>query len=1175
MAQGARQSSLFAAEDFSVIYESFSEANFQAYDFETIRNAMVEYINTNYPENFNDWITSSEFVSLIELMAFLGHNLAFRADLASRENYLSTAERRESALRIAEFLNYQPTRNVVASGLLKVDSVKTNETVYDVDGNNLANVNLQFEDSTDPDTYQNFLTIMNAIFQNSSKFGTPYARTTIDGVSHQIYRTNSVNTDSTNTFANLVNGKSATFNMHSLYYNAEKNAIEEKSPNPYGVVDLLYKNDNSGFSSPNTGFFIGFKQGQLVFQDFRIDNGLPNMVLDIDATNVANGNVYVQTIDETARIQKTWTQVDKLYGRNSIFNALNNNTRDIYSVASRENDQISIVFSDGNFGNIPRGVIRVWYRTGLNDTYVLEPGQFNKTTYSFDYAGIDGNIYTATLNLSLKSTVSNASARESIASIKANAPRFFATQDRMVTADDYSLFPLTVSENIRKIKSINRVHSGHSRFRDIYDPTATYSDAIQYMNDGYLYKEDTVTRSLINLPTSLSSESIFNRNIIPLLDNSELKNFYYNNHTYEGTHSSNTSFADTQVGITYFNADGSDTNVFRWNQVSKGNKTCSGYLTFNTVVQRLGTVATNSLKKLEPNGLVEFITAPYKMGYVKTIKVVNGGSGYTSAPTVTIGGAGTGATGTANINAGSVVSVTITDSGSGYNDATSITFSGGGGSNAVASVTVANSDTTWARVVSLYKDGLGQDDATGTPNGINITGKGAVVLSQVIPSGARIKRIVSSWATSVTATTKSNIKAKISGNLSFGLRYDAGGQSWKIIDSANLPANSVTNNSIAQWSRVYEGDNSNTGRDNSWLIRFNYTSDYWEILVRKNTIIYGSDQQVRFNNLNFKETFSSETLKPLDDSLTVLKINGETNDSSVPLLKNYQFNAYGYYIYNDGYTDPHKIRVTLDDPDNDGFPNDPEAFVKLLGTDTIKLGTVIENDYTFTVHDTNGSTSVGGRNNLHTEYRRIADINQVIDPATTNVIDTYVLLSNYDADYRAWAQYDGRSSTRPNPPTISELNNIFDSLNSKKSISDQVIYRPVKYKVLFGDLASSELQARFLVTKTANSSMSDTEIKQNVIRLIETYFSVDNWDFGEEFYFTEMAAYIHNNMIGQISSITIQPVANDMNTTELFEISSDSDELFLPVLTTSNIDIVNTAISNPTTIASNTGVSIQ
>ena len=165
MAQGARQSSLFAAEDFSVVYESFSEANFQAYDFETIRNAMVDYITTNYPENFNDYINSSEFIALIELIAFLGHNLAFRADLGQRENYLSTAERRESALRIAEFLGYTPTRNIVASGLLKIDSITTDQVVFDVNGNSLANQTLQFEDSTDPNTYQNFITVMNSIFQ--------------------------------------------------------------------------------------------------------------------------------------------------------------------------------------------------------------------------------------------------------------------------------------------------------------------------------------------------------------------------------------------------------------------------------------------------------------------------------------------------------------------------------------------------------------------------------------------------------------------------------------------------------------------------------------------------------------------------------------------------------------------------------------------------------------------------------------------------------------------------------------------------------------------------------------------------------------------------------------------------------------------------------------------------
>ena len=214
MAQGARQSSLFAAEDFSVVYESFSEANFQAYDFETIRNSMVDYINNNYPENFNDWISSSEFVSLIELMAFLGHNLAFRADLASRENYLSTAERRESALRIADFLGYTPTRNIVASGYLKVDSITTDETIYDVNGVSLANTTLQFEDLVDPDTYQNFITVMNAIFQSTSQFGSPFSKFSNNGITNEIYRTTSINNTTTKSFSNSVNGSSARYSFH-------------------------------------------------------------------------------------------------------------------------------------------------------------------------------------------------------------------------------------------------------------------------------------------------------------------------------------------------------------------------------------------------------------------------------------------------------------------------------------------------------------------------------------------------------------------------------------------------------------------------------------------------------------------------------------------------------------------------------------------------------------------------------------------------------------------------------------------------------------------------------------------------------------------------------------------------------------------------------------------------
>tara|TARA_R110000868_G_scaffold115478_3_gene308346 strand:- start:23183 stop:26713 length:3531 start_codon:yes stop_codon:yes gene_type:complete len=1168
MAQGARQSSLFAAEDFSVIYESFAQANLQAYDFDTIRNAMVDYISTNYAENFNDWISSSEFVSLIELMAFLGHNLAFRADLATRENFLSTAERRESALRIAEFLGYTPSRNVVANGLLKVDSIKTTENIYDVDGNSLANVDIQFDDINDANTYQNFLIVMNSFLQQNSKFGSPYAKYNNNNIQYEIYRTNSFNNEVNFPFSGYVNGGRAAYGMHSLYYNQTTNRVEEKSPNPFSVVDLLYKNDNGGFNSLDTGFFIGFKQGSLNFKDFAIENGLPNMVLDINDTNVANGNVWVQTIDEVGQVLTEWTQVDRLFGLNAVFNIVNNNQRKIFTISSRENDQISIVFGDGNFGDIPRGIVRVWYRTGINQTYNVLPNDIGTVVLSFNYISNDNNVYTATVRASLKATVSNSSARESIESIRANAGRFFSTQDRMITADDYSIYPITVSENIRKIKSINRVHSGHSRFRDFYDPTATYSDAVQYTDDAYLYKEDATTRSIIPLPNNVNAEEMYQRYIRPILNNPEVKNFYYHRHFYgpTGSFDANTQFSDTTSGLTYFTGSAVDTGTYRWNQVTKGYNTSTGYITLNGVIKSLGSTSTGSLTKLEVNGLAEFITTPFKLGYIKTIEILNKGSGYTSAPTVTIEGTGNDAAITANVLNGEVVSVTITNSGSGYQTYTNITFTGGGGTGALGNVIVADANTLWARVSSLKNNGSGEDSSTGTPIGVDATGRGAVVLSQVIPSGARIKRIVPSWEYTLTTSVKSELIANITNKSSFGLSYDPVAQMWTVITASNLPSNSVASNDSSLWSREYASDVSNTGLDNSWLVRVNYASAQWELLTRKTRYVIGSDTKLRFNNLNFTESFSSETLKPGKDSLQILSINTTSTTNRLPLNYNYTFNSFGYFTYTDGYTDPHKLRVTLSDPDNDGFPNIPSAFHDITSSETINLGTVTETGYNYVVHDPSGIvSSVAGRANLHMKYNRVADLNQVIDPSSSNIIDTMVLLRSYETAFNTWALYDGREYSKPSAPTVSELSTMFSTLDNKKSISDQIVYRPVKFKILFGELASSELQATFRVVKTSNATMSDTEIKQQIVRLITEYFSIDNWDFGETFHFTEMAAYIHTKLIGQLSQITIYPSnATQKSTTSLFEIPAESDEMFLPVLTTSNILIVSSINSNST-----------
>lgn len=74
---------------------------------------------------------------------------------------------------------------------------------------------------------------------------------------------------------------------------------------------------------------------------------------------------------------------------------------------------------------------------------------------------------------------------------------------------------------------------------------------------------------------------------------------------------------------------------------------------------------------------------------VTAITIGAGGSGYTSAPTVTLtGGGGTGATAEATVAGGVVTKITVTNPGSGYTTAPTVALSGGNGTGATATASV-------------------------------------------------------------------------------------------------------------------------------------------------------------------------------------------------------------------------------------------------------------------------------------------------------------------------------------------------------------------------------------------------------------------------------------------------------------------------------------------------------
>ena len=93
-----------------------------------------------------------------------------------------------------------------------------------------------------------------------------------------------------------------------------------------------------------------------------------------------------------------------------------------------------------------------------------------------------------------------------------------------------------------------------------------------------------------------------------------------------------------------------------------------------------------------------------------------------------------------------------------------------------------------------------------------------------------------------------------------------------------------------------------------------------------------------------------------------------------------------------------------------------------------------------------------------------------------------------------------RWRSKPDASTSDQLRiNYSGTLNPLKSLSDQIIYHPVKYKILFGSNADEQLQATFKVVKNPKTNVSDAVIKTRVIAAINEFFALDNWDFGDSF----------------------------------------------------------------------------
>jgi hypothetical protein len=1148
MATTSRQTAIFGVEDWKQIYQTYREADFQSYDFETLRKSFIDYLRLYYPETFNDYIESSEFIALLDIIAFMGQSLAFRTDLNTRENYLDTAERRDSVVKLANLVSYTAKRNTAAQGLLKVFAVSTTENVVDYQGVNLSNVIVDWADPTNPDWQEQFTAILNAAFVDTQRVGRPGNRQTLLNVRTDEYAINMVpGFLPVVPYTATVDGVTMPFEAVTSTSVGE-NYLYEPAPRPNQPFNILFRNDQLGFASQNTGYFFMFKQGVLQNQDFNLAERISNRTVNINIEGVNNEDRWLFQLDNLGNITREWTFTDNIYAAAS--EQLETDLRSIYSVTSRTNDQITMVFGDGVFSEIPVGTFRAYVRASNGLQYIVNPEEMQNVTIPISYISRRGNLETLTFTCGITQPVSNSQAREGINEIKQRAPARFYTQNRMVNGEDYNLFPYTQYNSIIKSKALNRSSIGTSRYLDLVDSTGKYSSTNTFGSDGGLWRQNILPTVLFSWLTRNDIVDVINNQVSPELAINTMKQFYYENFPRE-------------------NIDIGDTANTTWQQSTALGNTVTGYfnsiqnLQTNEIVPvPVGPSVTNNLKYIVVGALIKF-TAPPGQYFDRNNRLQVGVPQRADERT-----------------------------------------------------------NLWASPLNVV--GTGNNQGIGNLP----SGQGPVTLNTFVPTGAVVDTIIPLFVTDIPISLEQAMAEQIALYRNFGIGYDNNGDitgtpySWYIITSTNLDEDAEFNLSNA-------GSTSGTSNDASWLVQFVTENENYTITFRGLAYYFGSVLQTRFFYKDGQQVYDSRTGTVIRDFINILASNTLPDDSD-PLGSDVFMTITGQPIESDGYVDDFQVLVGFSDLDNDGVPDNPDFFDEIVAPSvnanlkyiflqqtvdfdnleryllvdsgrvssdyaTINAIELVKNQWSpgqvFYAYNENkfyqlsisttgirnlvevsGWIARTGRQDLYYQYRHNSPLTNRIDPGTTNIIDLYIVTQNYYTAYQNWLRDTTNTVAEPDQPTIDELTTAYQGLQDYKMISDNIVLNSVNFKPLFGLKAAPELRATIKVIRAQGSTASTSEIKSAVAAAMNTYFSIDKWNFGDTFYFSELAAFLHRTLGTIISSVVLVPLNRQKAFGDLYEIRSAPDEIFVNGATIDNIDVIDALTSSNLRTAPGSGV---
>jgi hypothetical protein len=417
------------------------QINYFSRDFETLRNSLVNYARTYFPNTYNDFSPSSTGMMFINMAAYVGDILSFYLDNQVQETFIQYAKQEENIYALAYLLGYKP--KVSTPAVTTIDFYQQLPAI--------TSGSIQVPD------YSYALTIPQGTVV-STAFGVPANFNTLNKVDFSF----SSSLDPTEITVYTVSNGIPTYFLAKKSVQAVEGTVKTKSfsfggPQEFPTVLITDSNIVNIQSCTDTAGNVWYE----------VDNLAQDLIYDTKANTTTNDpNSPPTDISDTPNLLQL-KKVERRFATRFINNTTleiqfgnggaNNTTEEIIPNPNNVGlgltigqSKLTTAFSPTNFifsntyGISPANTILTFQYLTSNGTSgnvsVNSLTQFSKASLTFKTVGLDSSVSNLVVNSVTAANPSAASGGgdgDTLNEVKQNALGNFQSQLRAVTPEDY------------------------------------------------------------------------------------------------------------------------------------------------------------------------------------------------------------------------------------------------------------------------------------------------------------------------------------------------------------------------------------------------------------------------------------------------------------------------------------------------------------------------------------------------------------------------------------------------------------------------------------------------------------------------------------------------------------------------------------------------------------------